>query len=272
MTTEEFNLLNDFITERCGICYKEKQKYIFQQKIFKRLEINNLTNFTQYYDLIRQENVHNELQELYNTLTVNETYFFREKEHLNEIVEVLIPEMLKSRPNRRIKILSAGCSTGEEPYSLAILLKESKNNLNLNVDICAADLSKKAIDIAQNAIYKKISLTFRVIESNFIDKYFESKGKNYKLKDEIKNLVSFSQTNFFDYPESQVNDKFDIVICRNVMIYFNHDYREKLVNKFYKILSPKGYLILSNTENLNNIKNDFKLTKKDKVFIYSKEL
>lgn len=270
MSSEEFKLLNDFITEKCGISYNEKQKYIFQQKIIKRLEKNGLNTFKEYYYLLKYSPTKDELQELYNVLTVNETYFFREKEHLISIVDSIIPEMLKVRPNRTIKILSAGCSTGEEPFTLGMLIKESKHHIPVNLNITAIDISKKAIEMAQSGTYRKISLTFRAIDKIMLTKYFELKDESYKLKDEIRNFVTFKQANFFDNTNIVMNEKFDIIICRNVMIYFNNFHKEELVNKFYNNLSSDGFLILSNTENLNDVQNKFKLIKKDNVFIYSK--
>lgn len=269
MTSEEFKLINDYITEKCGICYNERQKYIFQQKIVKRLEKNSLNSFKEYYYLLKYSPDKNELQELYNVLTVNETYFFREKEHLDAIVDNIIPEMLKERPNRIIKILSAGCSTGEEPYTLSILLKE-KNSTIKNIAITGIDISQKALDMAQSGTYRKISLTFRAISKPDINKYFDIKDENYKLKNEFKSIVTFKQTNFFDKTNKIMNEKFDIILCRNVMIYFNNSYKEELINTFYNNLSDDGYLVLSNTENLNDTKNNFKLIKKHNVFIYSK--
>lgn len=269
MTSEEFKLINDYITEKCGISYNERQKYIFQQKIVKRLEKNSLDSFKEYYYLLKYSVTKEELQELYNVLTVNETYFFREKEHLELIVDYIIPEMLKGRPNRIIKILSAGSSTGEEAYTLAILIKNS-NNLIKNISITGIDISQKAIETAQIASYRKISLTFRAIKKDELNKFFEQKDENYKLKNDIKSLVTFKQANFFDKSNRVMNEKFDIILCRNVMIYFSHQHKEEIVNTFYNNLSDDGYLILSNTENLNDVKNKFKLVKLDTSFIYSK--
>lgn len=268
MSSEDFKLLNDFIVEKCGISYNEKQKYIFQQKIVKRVEKLGLSTFQEYYYLLKYSAKKQEFQDLYNVLTVNETYFFREQEHLVEIVETIIPEMLKARPNRVIKILSAGCSTGEEPFTLSMLL--NNKNIKANINIVGIDISQKALETAQSGSYRKISLTFRAIDQYFLKKFFDLKDENYKLKDEIKNTVTFKNLNLFDRLSLVMNEKFDIIICRNVMIYFNKTYKNQLVNNFYNNLSPDGYLVLSNTESLNDMQTDFKIIRKNKVFMYNK--
>lgn len=268
MTSEDFKLLNDFIVEKCGISYNEKQKYIFSQKLNKRVEKNGLSSFKEYYYLLKYSATKQEYQELYNVLTVNETYFFREKEHLIEIAENIIPEMLKSRPNRIIKILSAGCSTGEEAFTLSMLINEIKPSFNIN--IVGIDISQKVLDMAKSGSYRKISLSFRAIEKYYLDKYFDLKDESYNLKEQIKRYVSFKHSNLFDRSSLVMNEKFDIIICRNVMIYFNKPYKEELTKIFHNNLSQDGYLILSNTENLNDIKSDFKLIRRNNVFVYSK--
>lgn len=272
MTNEEFKLLNDFIVQKCGIYYHEKQKYLFQQKILKRVEKNALKDFKEYYYLLKYNCTDEELQELYNVLTVNETYFMREKDQLLALRDIIIPEMLSLRPNRFIPILSAGCSTGEEPYSLSILLKEKINNPEKNISISGIDISQKAIDLAQNGNYRKISLTFRSIEKSYLNKYFDTTAESYNLKDEIKKSVKFRQANLFIPKTYYTGEKYEIIMCRNVMIYFSNSYKENLVRDFYNYLNPGGYLVLSNTENLNDINSDFSLIKKGNVFMYQKPM
>lgn len=268
---EDFRLLRDFITEKCGITYNEKQKYLFQQKILKRLEKNGLKTFKEYYYLLKYNLTKQELEELFNVLTVNETYFFREKEHIYTLRDVIIPKLLENRPNRNIKILSAGCSTGEEPYSTAIILGEEFASKRVNIDIVGIDISKRAIDVAQSAVYRKISLTFRAVDKTFLIKYFDVDNENLKLKQTIKNSVRFRNQNLFDFNSTILQDKYDIIFCRNVMIYFDKNHKQDLVNHFSKILSDDGYLILGCTENINDLDTNFKTVRINNTFLYSKE-
>lgn len=271
MTEEDFKLLRDFITEKCGITYNEKQKYLFQQKISKRLDKNGIKDFKEYYYLLKYTPTKEELQELYNVLTVNETYFFREKEHINALKDNIIADMIKNRPNRVIKILSAGCSTGEEPYSISIILNEAFQNISKNINITGIDISQKALDMAQSGVYRKISLTFRAVDKTFLIKYFDVEDENLKLKDFIKNSVKFKKTNLFDFNTPVLQEKYDIIFCRNVMIYFSKKYKQDLINHFYNILNNDGYLVLSNTENINDIESKFETSRISNVFMYHKK-
>jgi chemotaxis protein methyltransferase CheR len=272
ISDEEFKLLRDLITRKCGIYYNEKQKYIFQQKLLKRLEKNNLKTFKEYYYLLKYNCTDEELQKLYNVLAVNETYFFRENEHLIALKEQVLPEMFKTRPNRLIKILSAGCSSGEEPFSISMVINEALKGDISNISILGLDISQKALDMAQSGIYRKISLTFRSMENEYLSKYFEPFEDNYRLKDSIKNSVRFKQANLFDFSSFATQEKYDIIFCRNVMIYFNKKFKKELVLQFHKMLNPGGYLILSNTENLNEIDSKFELLKLGNIFMYRKNL
>lgn len=272
MTDEEFRLLRDFVSQQCGIFYNEKQKYIFQQKLLKRLEKNALKNFKEYYYLLKYGFSKEELQQLYNVLTVNETYFFREKEHLLALKDDILPELFKAKPNKNAKILSAGCSTGEEPFSISMIIHEHFKSPVQNINITGIDISQKALETAQSGNYRKISLTFRAIEQKYLNKYFEKSEDNYHLKEEIRNIVKFKLVNLLDFNTLITFDKNDVIFCRNVMIYFNKKFKQDLVLHYYKMLNPGGFLILSNTENLNDIESDFVLTKRGNVFMYQKQV
>lgn len=268
MTDEEFKLLTDFTTQQCGITYAERQKYLFQQKLLKRLEANGLKNYKDYYYLLKYNSTPTELSELFNVLTVNETYFMREKEHILVVKDYIAKDIFSNK--KTLKILSAGCSTGEEAYSLSITLNELEPNYKNKFTILGLDISKRAVDIANSATYRKISLTFRAVNSDFVKAHFYESPDTYTLKESIRENVSFKCTNLFDAKTFSVLDKFDIIFCRNVMIYFDKTYKQNLINTFYNLLNPNGYLILSNTENLNDVKSKFKHIKLNGVFLYQK--
>ncbi|MEK7432148.1 MAG: protein-glutamate O-methyltransferase CheR [Cyanobacteriota bacterium] len=269
MTDEEFRLLVDYTTQKCGITYNERQKYIFQQKMIKRLEYNGLNTFKDYYYLLKYNNSEEEIQELYNVLTVNETYFFREKEHILALKDIIPKELLKNNPKKHIKILSAGCSTGEEVYSISIVLRDLLKN-NTKISITGIDISKKALEIAKSGTYRKISLTFRAVDKPFINTYFDETKDSYKIKDEIKENITFNCENLFDSATLSSNNKYDIIFCRNVMIYFDKTYKQNLITNFANNLNDGGYLIVSNTENISDVNSGFFNVKKDNLFFYQK--
>lgn len=268
MTDEEFKLLTDFTTQQCGITYAERQKYLFKQKLLKRLEANGLKTYKDYYYLLKYNNTPTELSELLNVLTVNETYFMREKEHLITVKDYIAKDFFEN--NKTLKILSAGCSTGEEAYSLSIMLNELTPKHKTKFSILGLDISKRAVDIANSGAYRKISLTFRAVNSDFIKTNFNDLPDTYNLKEDIRENVTFKCSNLFDPKTFSVLDKFDVIFCRNVMIYFDKGYKQSLINTFYNILNPNGYLILSNTENLNDVKSKFSHIKLNNSFLYKK--
>lgn len=268
MTDEEFKLLTDFTTQQCGITYSERQKYLFQQKLLKRLEANGLKSYKDYYYLLKYNSTSLELSELFNVLTVNETYFMREKEHLITVKDHIAKDFLKK--NRPLKVLSAGCSTGEEAYSLAINLNELSPNNKNKFSILGLDISKRAVDIANSGAYRKISLTFRAVNNEFIKEHFYELPDTYNLKEVVRENVTFKLANLFDPKTFLMIDTFDVIFCRNVMIYFEKDYKQSLINTFYNKLNPNGYLILSNTENLNDVRSKFNHIKLNGSFLYQK--
>ncbi|MFN4151517.1 MAG: CheR family methyltransferase, partial [Candidatus Sericytochromatia bacterium] len=140
-----------------------------------------------------------------------------------------------------------------------------------NIDIVGIDISKRAVDIAQSGVYRKISLTFRAVDKTFLIKYFDVDNDNLKLKSTIKNSVRFKNQNLFEFNSPILQDKYDIIFCRNVMIYFGKNHKQDLVNHFGKILNDDGYLILGCTENINDLDTNFKTVRINNTFLYNKE-
>ena len=173
MTDEEFQLLRDFINQKCGISYGKGQKFILQQKLYRLLEKTSFKNFKEYYYYLKYSSSKEILQQLFDTLAVNETYFFREKEQILLLKDYIFPELFESRPNRIVKILSAGCSTGEEPYSISMIASEYFKEQSQNLTIMGLDISNKALAVAESGIYKKVSLAFRSIEEKYLKEHFD---------------------------------------------------------------------------------------------------
>ncbi|MFK4785172.1 CheR family methyltransferase [Fusobacterium sp. MFO224] len=206
-------------------------------------------------------------KELVNRLTTNYTYFFREKEHFKILKEKIIPEIMNKNPNNlRLKIWSAGCSKGNEAYSIAITLEEMLG-LKLNYSIYGTDISTKVLNFANKGIYTREDL--KKIEEDKIMKYFNKIRENqFQVIDRLVKKVYFSELNLM-LPFNPFFNNFNIIFCRNVMIYFPLDVKIKLINKFYNVLQPGGYLIIGKSEILPKTKNNFKLVQQS---IYRKEL
>ena len=213
-------------------------------------------------------------KELANCLTIGETYFFRDKKLFDVLRKNIIPNIIYSkRENKTITFWSSGCSTGEEAYSIAILMKELLLDFNQwNINIIATDINLNSLSKAKTAIYGEWS--FRETDISFKDKYFDMIEHNqYKLKEEIKKSVTFTYLNLADETyaiDNNLIQDVDIIFCRNVLMYFSEEQAKKIVNRYYKILNSKGWLVVAPSESVFLNKTEFISTNINKTFLYGK--
>jgi chemotaxis protein methyltransferase CheR len=272
MTREEFRLLRDLVYEYCGIFFREEVKYLLERRLNTRLREHSLGSFNEYYRYLRYSpNRSRELEEIIELLTTNETYFFREEYQLKAFGEEILPEIIKEHTgSKRLRIWSAGCSTGEEAYTIAILLCESSELNDWNVEIFANDISRKVIQRARKGVYGKSS--FRSIGDDFKAKYFRPQGGHYIINDELRSLVSFGQLNLLDDEMLQLIGRVDVIFCRNVLIYFDKPARLRVLKTFYDKLDGHGYLLLGHSESLMNVSTDFELVHLKNDLVYRKPI
>ncbi len=214
--------------------------------------------------------------ELATHFTVQETSFYRNKDHFNTLKEVILPYLKNIKTDKTISILSAGCATGEEPYTIAIIIDEFFGGElpDWKISIYAIDISKEALEEAKRGKYTEYKM--KNIEKHYIDKYFDIETNNsrnyYKVKDNIKSMVTFYNENLLS-PKSIIDSlKLDVIFCENVIIYFDYSSTEKLINRFYNALNCSGYLFLGYSETLNMIKHNFNLCWNNQTYYYSKEI
>lgn len=213
-------------------------------------------------------------KDLANCLTIGETYFFRDKKMFDVLRKTVIPNIIDSkRESKTITFWSSGCSTGEEAYSIAILMKELMLDFNKwNINIIGTDINLNSLSKAKEAIYGEWS--FRETDVSFKNKYFDIiKSNRYKLKDEIKKCVKFNYLNLADEMytiDNKLIKEVDIILCRNVLMYFSEEQAKKIVNRYYKVLSSKGWLVVAPSEGLFMNKTQFITTNIDKTFFYGK--
>jgi chemotaxis protein methyltransferase CheR len=268
-----FRLLRDFLNNFCGLYFDDSSKYKFEIRLKRRLKVNLLKDFREYYRLLKYgENRDEELREIIDILTVNETYFFREEEQLKAFSDGILPEIQeKNRARRKINIWSAGCSTGEEPYTIAMLIMENGGFDNWHINIYASDISQRVLHVAREGVYKKNS--FRGTSQYYMNKYFQKQPNgDLKISDDIKKLVSFNNLNLLDTQKLALLGEIDVIFCRNVLIYFNKDARKKLINSFHVILKEAGYLLLGHSESLINMSTDFILKYIKNDIVYQKSI
>jgi chemotaxis protein methyltransferase CheR len=265
---KEFIKFRDIIFEESGIKLSGSKKALVQARLAKRLRALNLPTYSEYYEYLIK-NYDKEKDHFLNSITTNKTDFFREDKHFQFLTDEYIP-MIEDQ--KEIRIWSAGCSTGEEPYTLAIVFMEYFFNKSKKpkIKILATDIDTSVIEVGYTGIYNYDKI--KDIEMSLIKKYFyRGSGENdgsFKVKPILKSLISFRQLNLLDdtYP---MKKKFDIIFCRNVIIYFEKETQRVLFNKFNKYLSDEGRLFIGHSENLSNISDKFILEGKT---IYRKNL
>lgn len=274
ITDEEFVLLRDFIYQQCGIFIAENRKYLVENRLSNRLKELNLKSYNEYYNYLRfDNNKRQELTKLFEVVTTNETSFFRNPPQLEVFQRVVLAqaiEQARKQGQKKLRIWSAGCSTGEEPYTLAIILHETlKTDIdNWDIKITANDLSEAVLHAARRGIYNEYAL--RTTPKEMVDKYFHKEGNVYKIDAALKRLVSFGQINLSDREQLKRVDKSQIVFCRNVIIYFDDDMKRRVINAFYDNLMPSGVLIIGHSESLHNISRAFQLEHHKGTILYRK--
>ncbi|MDD2582312.1 MAG: protein-glutamate O-methyltransferase CheR, partial [Desulfuromonadaceae bacterium] len=218
MSDEEFHLLRDCIYAHCGIYFDQDSKYILEKRLSSRLTELNLPTFYDYYYFLKfNRNKDHELTEIMDVLTTNETYFFRESIQLKAFSEEVIPELIKSKTTRgdhSLRIWSAGCSTGEEPYTIAMLLSTIPELAGWKIEIIGTDISNKVLLKARRGEYGKSS--FRATSESDLRRFFLPQDDGYKVNDYIRQLVTISHLNLFDSHRLISLGKVDIIFCRNV--------------------------------------------------------
>jgi chemotaxis protein methyltransferase CheR len=272
MTEEEFRLVRDLIYNHCGIYFDNDSKFLLDKRLARRLVFHNLPGFREYYHFLKYDrNKDQELSDIMDVLTTNETYFFREAFQLKAFTDEIFPELqetIKKNGDRKIRIWSAGCSTGEEPYTIAMLLLENGLLKDKSVEIIGTDISHRVVQHARKAVYGKSS--FRATDEAYIRRYFQEQDCSYKVCDRVRELVTISHLNLFDQNRIALLGKMDIIFCRNVIIYFDQLAKKKVIDFFYKSLRESGYLLLGHSESLMNISTAFSLKHLKNDMVYQK--
>lgn len=273
MTETQFNQFRNYLNKFCGIHFKEEMKFILENRLLRRMEQLRLSSFDEYLNLVMYSREgKEEINEAINLLTTNETYFFRENFQLKAFSEEILPMIYENRKkngNRELKVFSAGCSSGEEPYTLAMLLDESTLFQNWDIKIVGGDISERVLAQAKAGIYRKSS--FRTTPQKYIDKYFvKENGDTWRIVDKLREKVEFHQVNLFEKSEVNALAPFDIIFCRNVIIYFDLSAKKKVVDILFEALKPGGYLLLGHSESLVNITSKFDLVHLKNDMVYRK--
>ncbi len=257
------------VKEKCGLCFEAEKAAVLNDSILARMTKRGMTRDTEYLACLRQDD--NEFHSLVNLLTVNETYFFREPAHLDLLTEQLLPEMLPCKtPAEPVRILCAGCSTGEEPYSVMMKLFEKFGaGIRGLVSVIGVDIDSAALERAEQGVYSGFS--FREFPKALRDKYFEEVGNDcYRVRDFIRERVSFRKLNLLSDLYPDILCGLDAIFYRNVSIYFDAPTQLSIFNRLAGLLKEKGWLFVSSTETLSHNHGILALIELEGVFCFQK--
>lgn len=271
LTVEEHQKFHDFLIQHSGLHFERRNIKVLQRGLESRMSALRIASCSDYYEYLRKNmDARGELQKLLQHLTVGETFFFRYHAHFDTLRQSLIPELVFKNRQEKIRIWSAGCSTGEEPYSIAMAIMESVPDWKKrDIRIIATDINSRSLKRAREGVFSAWKI--RVTEKTYLEKYFTRIGESYVVKDEVKSLVDFSYLNLqVDIPPSK--EKFDAIFCRNVMIYFTTATIRKLLETFASSLNSGGYLFLGHSETLSHISTGFERHVHGGSFYYRKKL
>ena len=272
---EEFRLVRDLIHDYSGLSFESEAGSILARRLAKRLAFLGIRDFRDYYRLLRYgRDREQELSDLMDLLTTNETYFFRETFQLKALTDEIIPELLRRRGERSgeipLRIWSAGCSTGEEPYTVAMLLLETGCCQGAPVEIIGTDISHRVLHHARRGVYGDSA--FRATDGYYRQKYFRREGEGFRIIDAVRDLVTISHLNLLDEARLALISRVDIILCRNVMIYFDRPVRVLVAAVFYRALREGGYLLLGHADSLMNITTAFVLRHLVNDMVYQRPL
>lgn len=268
MDLEIFRLLRDLVYDHCGILVREDMKFVMERRLWPRLEALGLRDFAAYHQHLRYDTQRRaELDLAVEALTTHETYFFREPQQLKAFSEELLPFIhRRNEALRRLRIWSAGCSSGEEAYTIAMLVEASGLFGGWDVEVYGTDISRRVLATARQAEYGASAL--RVTTPEQLARYFEPVGERHRVRESIRSLVSFGHLNLLDAELTQLVPRMDVVFCRNVMIYFDLPARRRVLQVFHQKLFEGGYLLLGHSESLLSITADFELVHLENDLVY----
>jgi chemotaxis protein methyltransferase CheR len=256
----DFEKISRLVYEQCGINLHVGKKELVKARLGKRLRKGKITSFADYYRHVTTEGGIDELIAMIDSISTNLTSFFREERHFHTLREV-VPAMIAASGNEhhvpRLRIWSAGCSTGEEPYSLAIALREIADGRGLDLQLLATDISTKVLKMAADGVYSKEKV--KNVPPLLLRKYFQIGQKQwsgyYRVRKEIRDSIKFRRFNLME--TLSADGFFDIIFCRNVMIYFDKETQKNLIDRFYGCLKKGGYFFVGHSESLTGLKHQF---------------
>lgn len=273
MSEAEFRMFCDLLRNHCGLHFDESSRFLLEKRVARRVRELGLGGFGAYHYELRRSGGDEEVATLVDILTTNETYFFRERSQLTALVSEIVPEMLTHRlpgSTRPIHIWSAGCSSGEEPYSIVALAMEAGLEPGRDLRVYASDISRPVLTRSRRGVYRESS--FRETSDELRNRYFVEKDGLFRICDEVKKHVDFIHLNLLDDSKIALLGAMDVILCRNVIIYFDAETKRRVIQTFYDRLRPGGYLLLGHSESLINVSSAFELSHLKRDLVYRRPI
>jgi chemotaxis protein methyltransferase CheR len=268
ITVEEFRRLAEFLYRRTGMVFPEAKRYFVERRVGDRMKATGADAFGAYFARLRSDQA-GEVEQFINAFTVNETYFYREEHQLQCLTSDILRERTRSRaPSRPIRIWSVPCATGEEPFSIAIWLLENWPEADTwDIEILGSDIDTRALEAARDGYYGRRALMR--LPPAVVARYFEPlEDERWRLSDDIRRSVGFSAVNLIDIEGMRPHGAFDVIFCRNVLIYFDDASRRVAAENLYESLLPGGYICLGHTESMSRISPLFEARRYVDAIVY----
>jgi chemotaxis protein methyltransferase CheR len=269
LSTEDLRRFGDFFYGQTGIVYGESKRFYIERRIAQRMEANGSASFAAYMALLRSSRL--EIEQLINVFTINETYYYREDAHLRCLSKALLPDIVKGRgPGDLVRIWSVPCSTGEEPYSLAIWLLENWALVDAyNIEIVGSDIDTNALNQAVSGVYGERSLAR--LPREIVQRYFTKiSTSEWQIIPDLQESVKFTRANLIDDTSMLSQGSFDVIFCRNVLIYFDDASRHAASVNLFTSLNPGGYICLGHSESMARITDRFEARRFDDALAYQR--
>ncbi len=260
-------LIQKLINERTGMFFDNGKRDLLIDKLSPLVIERGFTSYLDYYYLLKYDTAaRDEWQNVMNALSVQETYFWREIDQVRALVQTLVPQWHTRNTGATLRIWSAACATGEEPLTIAMALNEAGWFERVSVEIVASDASSKAIERAQQGVYRERA--FRNLPASLRDRYFERQGSEWRIRNDIHRRIKWSIANLMNEEQIAASAAADFIFCRNVFIYFSENAIRRAVRSFARYVRPPGYLFVGAAESLLRVSTDFTLTEVDDAFVY----
>ena len=270
LTEDEFRRLCEYLYRRTGMVFTEAKRYYVERRVWERMAATGSPSFTSYFNRLRID-TRDEIQQFVNAFTVNETYFYREDYQLRCLTNDLLTERLAAKPAAdAMRIWSAACSTGEEPYSIAIWLLENWPRVDQYfIEIVASDIDTRVLDLARAGEFGKRALMR--LPPELIGKYFDAlPQEQWRIASSLRDSVSFTSVNLVEPDQTRRHGQFDIIFCRNVLIYFDDVSRRIAAENLYENLLPGGFICLGHTESMSRISPLFEARRFADAIVYQR--